>query len=196
MAEKPQAQNLTSEQQNTHAYLRDIMQSSSLSDTMLDVLAKRPQTQYGSLMPIAMDMPPRQSAGRTRLAMPDIARAPMESLVHLLKAFENPSQAKERVVTDILTLFTTGRGLRAATKVPATIKEELPVHSSVYGFNYLRDLLSETPTLGYADAINSATLNLIGDVANLLPNAPKGINIPIEPRKTENTTYKLKGQKK
>lgn len=171
----------------------------TITGKTLEMLSKRSQTQYGSILPLAMDMPPRRSAGKPRAAMPDIARAPMESLVRVLQAFENPSQATERIIPDILNLFATTRGVRAATVVPRTFAEETPIHSSVYGFNYLRDVLSDTPNLGYSDALNSMGINALQAIMAELPKfdpvkVKSEANVSMAPRTTENTTYKLKGK--
>lgn len=166
----------------------------TITGKMLAAVKKNPQTQYGSVLPVARDMPPLKEAGKLRVAAPDILRGPTESLLRLLEAVRNPTEATEQTIPDILNVFFAARSGVAARKIKG------PDHVSDFG-DVISDPLS---ALGFARVLNLLTadpgaLNLreFNDTIMQNMNAPKekGITIPIEPRTPSNTTYKLEPRK-
>lgn len=168
----------------------------TITGKTLAAIEKQPQLQYASVLPFSRDMPPLASAGKIRPALPDMVRGPLQSLVRTLQAFENPSQATEQIVPDIINLFLAGRlATSPAMKLPARSRASFGMLQP----DQARDLSIALQAVNN-DPKSARNLDLYGQAAmqmlsNLAPSsARREVNMPIEPRKVENTTYKLKGK--
>lgn len=177
----------------------DIKERLGLIQRLRNATQKAAATDYANVLPVAQDLPPLKSAGKTHPAMPNVVGEPLRGLLNVLSSFENPQQADERIVTDMINVFLAGRtgmSFGKAIKTPSYRQYKANLRDTKNNVAGLR-VTTNDPNAPHEGT--DAYFNLLGEalsdvyeksikpmLPDMKPRPSRSVSVPIKPREETN----------